>query len=190
MVKSTPLWTHGENEKKEGHREGGGGKRELNGGSKWNTSCAVLEMVGRCIWGFRYSDVCYGNPPFPWNLLETQEESFWLRSHDCTIFAGLIEWQKTQLIPLNTCNIRTHSTYSLRAGEKKVSCWLFLDTASHNNWSRVSLISAQVIHSPISSIPFILIISLSHHPWIKRLLQNKLHKMIMTGINNSTVHCL
>lgn len=105
------------------------------------------EMVNCRIRGICNSGVCYGNPLFPWNLLETQEESFWLCSHDCTIFAGLIEWQKTQLITLYTCSTHTHSTYSLRT-EKKASCSQFLDIASHTNFT--SLISTQVtIHNPI-----------------------------------------
>ena len=75
-----------------------GGEREVSG------------RFVRChIRSIRNSNLCYGNPPFPRNLLGTLEESFGLCTHDCTICAGLIEWQKTQLIPTNGCSINTHT---------------------------------------------------------------------------------
>ncbi len=106
-------------------------------------------MVNCRIRGICKSGICYGNPPFPWNLLETQEESFWLCSHDCTISAGLIEWQNTQLMPLNACSM--HTQYLQPEGrKKKASCSQLLDVASHTNCSPISLIFIQLtIHNPI-----------------------------------------
>lgn len=80
-------------------------------------------------WGICNGDICYGNPPLPWNLLATQEESFRFYSHDCTISAGLIEWQKMQLIPLSSLT-HTHTpalTHLHHEGRIMASCLQFLN---------------------------------------------------------------
>lgn len=126
-------------------------KEREKGNSKQGT-CSRLKIVSCRIRDFCDSDVCYGNPSFLWNLLGTQEESFRLRSHDCTIFAGLIERQKMQLIPPSACSILAHRTYGRRAGKKLHVCSHFFDIASHSNCSPISLISTRdTIRNPIPS---------------------------------------
>lgn len=139
--------------------KGGGGGKTGNRMEKVNeTTCWELEMVCRRIWGICYSDVCYGNPPFPWNLLEAQEESFWHRPHDCTHSLCRLDWTTKDV---------AHTAQRMQHGRTVRSAWgqggktalmlALIGTASHNNWSHVSLSSTPP--SPVSSIPFLLIIS-------------------------------
>lgn len=100
--------------------------------------------------GIYNSDICYGNPPFPWNLLETQEESFWFCSHDWTIVAGLIEWQKMPLIQLNACSIHMHTVYAAWGQAKSLMFAVLRYSISYQ------LQPTQITtHNPISSIWFL-----------------------------------
>lgn len=98
----------------------------------------MLEMVSCRIRSICYSDVCYGNPPFPWNLLETQEESFWL----CSRLHNLcrLDWITKDAAAYTTERMQhTHTrTQCLQPeGRKKASCSQFLDIVSHINCSPI-----------------------------------------------------
>lgn len=141
-----------------------------------------------CIRGICCSDICYGNPPFAWNLLR---DSRWIVFVLFTWLHNLrrLDWMTKDAAHTIDRMQHTHTLYLQPEGKKKASCLQFLDIASHKNCSPTSPISTQVTtHSSISSVWFLQInITFPSSRNIEITLR-KLYKMIMSWINNFTVN--